>query len=450
MLRILLCALLAVGATASNAADHANRSVLIRGATVVALDADAPSGPQDLLIRDGRIVEIAPTTKRRVADTLVIDATGKFVMPGLVEMHAHVPPHVAPRLQGVLDLFLAHGVTTVRGVLGEPGQLALRKELDDGARRGPRLYTAGPSLNGDSVSDATAAVALVEAQKRDGYDLIKLHPGLDVARFDAIASTARRVGLPIAGHVSEAVGLERALAGGTGTIEHMDDYVRALVPADRAERTAAPGFFGVDAALAADETRIADLVARTREAKAYVVPTETLMVSLLGDDGIDALLVREEFAYVDAGTREKWRQTREQVRAQAGPEKSARFLALRRALLKALYAEGRVILGSDAPQWFNVPGASLHRELALMVDAGVPARDVLRSGTRAPAQWLGAGGRRGRIAIGQDADLLLLDADPLRAIGNTRRIAGVMVDGRWHDRKALDAMLAAVKRDAGN
>jgi imidazolonepropionase-like amidohydrolase len=450
MLRTLAGAMLAVCAVATSAADRARDTILLHGATIVALDADAPRGPQDLLIRDGRIVEIGPSGGRRVADTRVIDATGRFVMPGLVEMHAHVPPHDSPQLQGVLDLFLAHGVTTVRGVIGEPGQLALRKELDSGTRRGPRLYTAGRSLNGNSVADATAAVALVEAQKRDGYDLIKLHPGLDVARFDAIASTARRIGLPIAGHVSEAVGLEHALRGGTGTVEHMDDYVRALVPADRPERTASPGFFGVAAALAADETRVAELVALTREANAYVVPTETLMVSLLGDDDIDALLGREEFAYVDAGTRAKWRTSREDVRAQAGAEQSARFLRLRRALLRALYAEGRVILGSDAPQMFNVPGASLHREAALMVEAGMPVRDVLRSGTLAPAQWLGAGERRGRIAIGQDADLLLLDADPLLAVDNTRRIAGVMVGGRWHDRVALDAILAAVRREAGN
>jgi hypothetical protein len=450
MSRLLLCACLVLSAAGVRADEPRRDAHLFRGVAIVALDADVPTGLRDVVVRDGRIVEIAATTKRQVEDTIVIDAKGKFLMPGLVEMHAHVPPLDAPTLQTVLDLFLAHGVTTVRGVLGEPGQLTLRTELDEGKRRGPRLFAAGPSLNGNSVGDATLAVAMVEAQKRAGYDLLKLHPGLDRERFDAIAETARRIGLPIAGHVSENVGLERALDGGTGTVEHLDDYVRALVPADRPERTASPGFFGVEAALAADEQRIPELVRLTREANAYVVPTETLMVNLLGDDRIDDLLAREEFAYVSDATQVQWRKDRTELREQVGAEKSARFLALRRALLKALYADGRVLLGSDAPQKFNVPGASLHRELVLMVDAGVAPREVLLSGTAAPAQWLGDGAQRGRIAPGQDADLVLLDADPLADITNTRRIAGVMVDGRWHDRAALDAMLAEAKRAAGH
>lgn len=440
--------LMLMTALAPARAEDRGTSTLIRAVSIVALEDDTPAAAQDVLIRDGRIVEIAPSSGRDVADARVIDAAGLFLMPGLVEMHAHVPPRDAPNLQTVLDLFLAHGVTTVRGVLGEPGQLALRAELETGTRRGPRLATAGPSLNGNSVADAEVAVTLVEAQKRAGYDLIKLHPGLDRQRFDAIASTARRVGLPIAGHVSEAVGLERALSGGTGTVEHMDDYVRALVPADRAERTASPGFFGVEAALAADAGRIAELVRLTRAADAFVVPTESLMVNLLGEDDVETLLARDEFDYVSAATKEQWRSRRAQLRAEVGAGKSKRFLALRRDLIKALYADGRVLLGADAPQMFNVPGASLHRELALMVEAGVTPRAALRSGTRAPAQWLGAGARRGRIAVGQEADLVLLEADPLRAIAASRRIRGVFVAGRWHDRAALDAMLADARRAA--
>lgn len=450
MMRAILSFLvLAVGVVFAAQANETG-ATLIRAARIVALDPETPSGAQDVLIRDGRIVAISPASKRRVEGVDVIDAKGRFLMPGLVEMHAHVPAHASAQLQTVLDLFLAHGVTSLRGVIGEPGHLALRDELADGRRRGPRLHTAGPSLNGNSVADPIVAVALVESQKRAGYDLIKLHPGLDPARFDALASTARRAGLPIAGHVSDAVGLEHALRGGTGTIEHMDDYVRALVPADRPERSASPGFFGAEAALAADEARIAELVRLTREADAFVVPTETLMVNLLGDEDITGLLAREELVYVPAALREQWRNARAELKAEVGAEKAARFLELRRALLRALHAEGRVILGSDAPQIFNVPGASLQRELELMVAAGIDARGALLAGSAAPARWLGVGARRGRVAVGQEADLVLLEADPLAAIGNVRRIAGVMVGGRWHDRAALDALLAAAREAAGH
>jgi hypothetical protein len=128
-----------------------------------------------------------------------------------------------------------------------------------------------------------------------------------VARHDAIVATAKRVGIPVAGHVSEAVGLEHALEQGIGTVEHLDDYVRALVPADAPERTASPGFLGVDAALAADETRIPVLVKATIETGAFVVPTETLMAHLLGGDDVDELLTREEYTYVSDAVKQQWR-----------------------------------------------------------------------------------------------------------------------------------------------
>jgi imidazolonepropionase-like amidohydrolase len=432
---------------ASLAAAEVPPPTLFRAVHVVALDSGPASPPRDVLVRDGRIAAIADAGSIESGDGIeVVEASGRFLMPGLVEMHAHVPAAAAPQLQAVLDLFLANGVTTLRGVLGEPGQLALREEIARGDRIAPRLYTAGPSLNGNSAAEAEAAIAMVEAQKRAGYDLLKLHPGFDMARHDAIVATAKRVGIPVAGHVSEAVGLEHALAQGIGTVEHLDDYVRALVPADAPERTASPGFFGVDAALAADETRIPVLVKATIETGAFVVPTETLMVHLLGGGDVDELLTREEYAYVSDAVKQQWRRTRAELRAEAGPEKAARFLALRAKLIAALYAEGRVLAGADAPQMFNVPGFALHRELALMVASGATPPQVLRSATRQPAAWLGAGERRGRIAVGQDADLALLQADPVIDIDNTRRIVGVMAAGRWLDRAALDARLEAARR----
>lgn len=447
-IRTLVAALLcAVAATAAAAAQQHPATTLFRAATILTPGEAASAEARDVLVRDGRIVDIAAAgTIDAAAGVHEIDARGRWLMPGLVEMHAHVPAAESPQLQAVLDLFLANGVTTLRGVIGERGQLALRDAIARGERIAPRLYTAGPSLNGNSVDDAILAVAMVEAQKRAGYDLLKLHPGLDRARHDAILATARRTGLPVVGHVSEAVGLEHALASGIGTVEHLDDYVRALVPAGAPERTASPGFFGVDVALAADESRIPALVRATVEAGAHVVPTETLMVHLLGDDDVEALLQREEYAYVSPAMQQQWRKVRAELQTEVDAARRARFLALRRALIRALYAEDRVIAGADAPQMFNVPGFALHRELALMVAAGVAPDAVLRSATVAPARWLGAGAQRGRIEVGQDADLILLDADPRIDIANTQRIAGVVAAGHWLDRAALDARLAAARR----
>lgn len=437
----------ALAFAANTATAAAPEPVLFRGVLPVLAGDAVSGGPQDVLVRDGRIERIAqPGTIEAGQGVREIDARGRWLMPGLVEMHAHLPSSKSGTRDAVLDLYLANGVTTVRGVIGAAEHRELRDAIARGDVIGPRLYTAGPSLNGNSVADAEAAAAMIEAQKREGYDLAKLHPGLDRERHDALMAAARRVGLKVAGHVSDDVGLEHALASGVSTIEHMDDYVRALVPADRPERTAAPGFFGLDAVTAADESRIPVLVRATVEANAWVVPTETLMVHLLGDDDVDALLAREEFAWVSPTMQQQWRKVRAELHDQASAEQRARFLALRRQLLRALYAEGRVLVGADSPQMFNVPGFALHRELALMVGAGIAPEQVLRSATEAPAGWLDAGARRGRVAEGQDADLVLLEADPRVDIAHTRRILGVMAAGHWLDRAALDARLADARR----
>lgn len=427
-------------------------TLAFRNVNVIPMDREVVLATQTVVVRDGRIAALGPAAEVAIPDgARIVEADGKYLMPGLGEAHGHMPPRGHANLGTVLDLFLAHGITTVRGVLGEPGQLTLRAELAAGERAGPRLYTAGPSLNGNSVRDPAHGAELVETYHRNGYDLLKIHPGLDVPRFDAILGKARELDMIVVGHVPEAVGLAHALDQRMSCIEHLDDYVRALVPDGHPARTATPGFFGLLQAEVADEARIPVLVEKTRAAGAWMSPTETLMSSMLGPDSTEALLAREEFAYIPAATRAQWGQSRDNLRASPGftAERAARFLELRRKLLKALHDGGvGILLGSDAPQWFNVPGYAAHRELALMVDAGLTPYQALRAGTVNIATHLRAGDRRGTIAPGMDADLLLLDANPLADIANSLRIAGVMVAGRWHDRADLDARLDAIRRAA--
>lgn len=420
-----------------------------RGANVVPMDAERVLPGHTVLVVDGRIAAVGPDADVDLPEgTRIVDAAGHWLIPGLGEAHGHLPPAGSPTLQPTLDLYLAHGVTLVRGLLGEPGQLALRGELARGERFGPRIVIAGPSLNGNSVRDPEHARELVEGIARDGYDLLKIHPGLDIPRFDAIVETARRHDLPVVGHVPEAVGLLHALERRMDGIEHLDDYVRTLVPDGHPARTASPGWFGVLQAEVADPARIPVLVEATREAGSAMSPTETLMVSLLGKEDTDALLARPEMVYMAPATLAQWRQGRANLRGAPGftEARAERFLDLRRQLLLALHQGGvPIVLGSDAPQMFNVPGASAHRELDLMVAAGLSPYEALRTGTANFAAHLGMAESRGTIAPGMAADVVLLTANPLEDIAHTRRIEGVMVDGRWHDRAALDARLDAIK-----
>ncbi|TXK64333.1 amidohydrolase family protein [Alkalisalibacterium limincola] len=428
--------------------------IAFTGVNVVPMDEERQLPDHTVVVDAGRIVAVGPVGEVEVPEgARVVDGRGHWLMPGLAEMHGHVPPVAqAAALDNVLDLFLANGVTTVRGVLGEPGHLALRDSLASGERQGPRLLTSGPSLNGNTVGSPEQAVELVEAQKAAGYDLAKLHPGLTLENFDAIMEAANRVGLPVVGHVPAAAGIEHALSMGMACIEHMDDYVRGLVPEDRPERTASPGFFGLDAAMAADRARIPVLVEATRSSGAAISPTETLMVSILGSTPAEEMLDWPEMKYVAPATKAQWQASRAGAQSAQGfsRERADRFLQLRRELLKALHDGGvPIVLGSDAPQVFNVPGFSAHREMALMVEAGLTPFQALRTGTVEVARHIGAEGHRGVVAPGMAADLVLLGADPLADIANAGRIEGVMVAGRWYDRADLDARLARVEQAVG-
>ncbi|MBY6204400.1 amidohydrolase family protein [Halomonas denitrificans] len=438
----------------------AEDGVLIRDVRIVDPDAATVSEPRDVAILGGWIVDVEAFDGMAADAYRTVDAGGRWLIPGLAEMHAHVPPVTPPdsgstidptaarhRVDDVLALFLAHGVTTIRGMLGEPGHLVLRRQLADGSRFGPRLITSGPSLNGTSAPTADAARRLVRRQAEAGYDLLKLHPGLLPDTFAALTAAADGLDIPFAGHVSGAVGLDRALAARQWTIDHLDGYAQALVPEDHRARRTEPGFFGMALADALDPGRIPELARATRSAGTWNVPTQTLIENIAVGDP-DALVARPAMRYAPAATIDQWRRQVAQLREPFGKDQLQRFVEVRRSLILGLHEAGAgLLLGADAPQIFNVPGDAAHHELELLVAAGLTPAEALATGTTAPARFLdeAAGGC---IAPGCVADLVLLDGDPLADIGNVRRIRAVVRAGRWLDRNDLDRRLAAIARRA--
>jgi len=401
------------------------------------------SAPSALAVRDGWVVE-QPT-----GEPEKIDLAGRFVIPGLTEMHAHVPPlRDRRRVDDVLRLFLAHGVTTIRGMLGEPGHLQLRRELALGERVGPRLITSGPSLNGNSTPDAVSARRLVRRQSEAGYDFLKLHPGLMAETFAAIDAAADSLGMAFAGHVSLAVGLERALNARQATIDHLDGYAMVMVPVDHPARAREPGLFGFNLGDAMDFEQIEIWAERTAQAGVWNVPTQTLIENLaLGE--IDQLLARPAMRYVEPATREQWASRVRQMQDAQPRERLARFVEARRALIVALDGAGAGLLaGADAPQIMNVPGDSLHHELEIYAAAGLEPAAVLATATVNVGRFLNQPAH-GCLQPGCVADLVVLDANPLEDISNLRRVVGVMRGGRWFDRAELDAMLDAIAARAG-
>ncbi len=400
----------------------------------------------DLLVRDGHITTIGRDLST-ATDATVIDMRGGYLMPGLAEMHAHVPaPSQGQQYRDdVLFLWIAHGITTVRGMLGHPRHLALKQALREHRVLGPRLITSGPSFNGNSVSSPAQAREMVRAQKAAGYDFLKIHPGLTLAEYDAMAEEAGILGIGFAGHVPADVGLLHALELRQLTIDHLDGYLAALVPDPRAHGERARAGFGVGLTPHVDIARLADLVRRTHRAGTWVVPTQTLLENSWSGESAEALVARPQNDYLPQNVLANYRG---RIRNATGnSELGLEFLALRGRIIKALHDSGAgILLGSDSPQFFNVPGASIHRELQSMVAAGLTPYEALTAGTANPARFFDLEEEFGRLKPGLEADLVLLSNNPLENIANSTTIEGVMIRGHWMDKRMLDAGLADIAR----
>ena len=411
---------------------------------VVAMAGQGVSGDQTVLVRAGRIVEIGPATSVHVPlGAIAVDGRGKYLMPGLAEMHAHIPGETAPEqlVRDIMFLYVANGVTTIRGMLGAPNQLVLRERTASGEVTGPTIFVGAPSLNGQSAPDAATAARLVRAHKGAGYDFLKLHPGLQREAYDAIVSTAGEVGITFAGHVSTGVGLQRTLEAHQSTVDHLDGYLEASVaPAVHARMAAGPVPFS-EMVAAVEPDRLRSWAGRTREAGTWNVPTMALWEAFYSPDPPEAFARRSEMRYaapqmVNAWIRQKQNMAQTQQNQGVTADAARRYLEMRRIALRALADSGAgILLGTDSPQMFSVPGFSLHNEIALMQAAGLTAEQVLMSGTRNVARYaaehLKLDGAFGTVAVGNRADLILLDTNPLLDARNVARPAGVMVRGKW-------------------
>lgn len=423
--------------------------------SVIPMDAERVLEGQTVLVTEGRIAAIGPAGSVEVPPgAVVVPGAGRFLIPGLSEMHAHIPPPQAGEevVSRTLFLYLAGGVTNIRGMLGHPSHLELGARAARGEILAPRIFTSGPSLNGSTAQTPAAAAAMVEAQHEAGYHLLKLHPGLSREVFDAIDAAADRVGIGFAGHVSGEVGLRRALEAGYASIDHLDGYVEALAGLGDGFDPGETGFFGFGVVDRADPALIPALARATAEAGVWNVPTQTLMEHLLSPDDPEEMAARPEMRYMPPSTVRQWVERKRSFQGEDGFDatRAERYLELRRALILALHEAGAgLLLGSDAPQWWNVPGFSARRELELMVAAGLTPYEALRTGTVAPAEYFGETDRWGTIAEGRSADLVLLDASPLDDISNLWAQAGVMVRGRWLPREEIDRRLEEIARGLG-
>lgn len=385
------------------------------GVGVVSTSGRGIAAAQTVIVEGDRIVRVGPARDVRVPPgARVIEAAGQYLVPGFADMHVHLPDGADPaELERVLDLSLAHGVTLIRGMQGAPGQLEARRRLRDERAAAPELVLAGPPINEALTPDA--ARALVRAHKAAGYDLIKILGGIDRAAYDAIADEAARVGIRVAGHVPRAVGLWAALDARQSSIEHLMGYLDA-----------------------ADDPAALEQLARTlAERRIWSCPT--LGFFAVGEATDDALGRRAGLPYATAAERPAWAAER---RASPPPPDAEARRARRYRVVAALARAGAPLLvGSDAPGTFAVPGFAYVEELRELARAGLGPGELLAAATRSAAAYLGRDDL-GEIAVGRRADLVLLAQSPLERIDHVASPAGVMVRGLWLPRAELERRLA--------
>lgn len=458
---VLLVVWLVLGAAAP-APGQEPRTVAITSVTVInPADSAAPLTNQTILIQDGMIRSIGPTLGTEVPrGARRIDGRGKFAMPGLWDSHVHFM-NTGP---GALALFLAHGVTTVREMGGYlDSTLAWRARMQAGALAGPRIITPGPLLESPrylqgvrersarpgqeqlalrvlpyrvGVGNAEEARVAIDSLTGLGVDFVKFRTVATPEAYYAILREAKRAGLRVAGHPPAVASLQAALDSGQADIEH--------------------AFFPLLSAGAPE--RRDSVIARFVRYGAWYTPTLVVSraVTLSGDSAY-RLLFGERQEQVDERRRYAsdwllgwWRTQVEERRADTS---TARARLIQQAYessledVRRMRAAGvRLLAGTDAGSVLIYPGFSLHEELELLVTAGgLSPREALRAATIEPARFARLDDRLGAIASGRIADLVLLDADPLADIRNTRRIAAVVQAGRVLTRPELERLLESAK-----
>lgn len=421
-----------------------NPLVAFTNVSLIPMDSERVLEDQTILVSDGVIKAIGASDQIEIPDAAVIvDGRGKYLMPGLVDMHVHIED------ENDLLLLVANGVTGVRNLwgntgkklrLGMPDQLELRRQIEQGRLLGPTIYTTGPVMEGEPsfhpvaevFSSPQAAAQSVAWQKTQGYDFIKVYDHLSAEVYRAILDAARANGLPVVGHVPFAVGLENVLSGGQQTIEHLTGYidpdaVEFIIPQDQLDEYAV----------------------KTRQAGVWnCVTLSEYPKSKETPEGFKRLQNQPGMVYVSPGKRLLWPFLYMMAsRSHTYPDADypQRIAGLNRQMVSALHEAGAgILLGTDAEQAYHLPGFAVHEELALLVEAGLSPYEALASGTRNPALAMGEQAEFGTVEVGRRADLILLEDNPLTDVRNVQKRAGVMLRGRWLAENQLQSMLAAL------
>lgn len=436
------------------------QSVAFVGVNVIPMDRERVLMDQTVIVKNGVIAQVGDAKSVKAPrGAQVIDGRGKYLIPGLVDMHVHMlsdedgfPDELAP---DELKIMVANGVTTVRFMIGTPEQLVLRARSARGEIIAPTIYAASPHLTGREqgndfvVKTEEEAREAVRKSKAAGYDFIKVTTFIPANVYEAAVDEAAKQKIRVVGHAdSRFVGVERAWKA-RQQIEHLDGYMEMLMPeAVRAKGSVSDLYIynpkNWDSLDLVDESRIAEVARATVAANPFVDPTQSFMKYTFGLPRTEeSIRAQPDFRFYPQKNQDFYIGYLKKTRLNEVPlEKRARWVAIREKLIKAIYqAGGKIMTGSDTPEFLWLYGFTLHREMRALSEAGLSNYAVLEAATVNPAQFFGTQDRVGMVAKGQGADLVLLDANPLESIANTEKRAGVMLKGKYYSQTEMNGWL---------
>ena len=457
LIKTFLAIVAGLGVTDARAAER--KDLAIENVAIVDVAHGRVTASQTVVVSNGRIVAIG-THATIPADATHIDGRGRFLIPGLVDAHVHFFNNWSKRPPNTwtFPLYVANGVTGVREMAASPDDIAAvnawRVSVADGTLVAPRILAAGVAVDGHTPAEAAQRVDMAA----DAHaDFGKVFSSVPVANWHAILDEAARRGLPVAGHVPGGIPVLTAAKAGQRTDEHLTQLFEACTPIESEIVGARRDLAGnaLSERIEDDEPRVLDAFdARTCDrvahelAKTKQVQVPTLVLPWVESQPASDASLDPRWKYLRPDERTRW----QRLTAEVTPEQRAiaprRWDVARRIVIALDRANVPIVAGTDAPMPNVYPGFALHDELERLVDAGLTRAEALRAATLAPARLFGIDRDAGTIAIGKRADLVMLDADPLRDIRNTRRIDAVVLDGRLFDRSALDALLAKAAADA--
>jgi imidazolonepropionase-like amidohydrolase len=466
---VLVSLVLALASAATAQTAHQPRQIVIAHVTVINPGAASVQPDSIVVINGDRITFVSHSAVVPLAkNTRVIDGRGQFLIPGLWDMHVHSA--FGDWFPGgrdiILPLFIANGVTGVRDMGSDiPVLFAWRKQIAAGKIVGPRMVISGPMLDAllpegklrfpssVAVTTPASAVAAVDSLKAQGVDFIKVQSVISHDAYLAAAAEAHKVGLPIVGHVPDKVRLAEVIAAGQKSIEHLMGIFEGC---SAQEEKFIAGQGDLKLMLSTQEQQRCDaLIRQLAQSQTWQVPT---LAWQRGGTFLDQRDLKHDplDIYVPAYWREvTWKRFTDEMMPgllHDPLELRQKYFASNLQMVGAMHRAGVPFLaGTDtAPGVYIMPGFSLHDELANFVEAGFTPMEALQTATSGPAKFLEREKDYGSVQAGKVADLVLLGANPLDNIQNTRKVTAVIVNGRVFDRAALDRMLKEVATYAKN